>query len=107
MFCCQQKGISSHADCDISTDRADPDEKELARVDKEQRRRGDKERDKDRDDKDIDQDIKCSPQKRKNAHRVDDIVTDPYNKGEDVEPLDCLQGSLLLDSTWIYLSQAV
>ncbi|KAL1828774.1 paired amphipathic helix protein Sin3-like 3 isoform X2 [Daucus carota subsp. sativus] len=75
------KGISSHADCDISTDRADPDEKELARVDKEQRRRGDKERDKDRDDKDIDQDIKCSPQKRKNAHRVDDIVTDPYNKG--------------------------
>lgn len=79
------KGITSHADGDFSIDRPDPDDKELVIVDKEQQRRGDKDKegreDRDRDDKDIDHDVKCSPQKRKHTHKIDDTVTDPFYKG--------------------------
>lgn len=88
MFCYQQKGLTSHADGEFSIDRPDPDDKELVRVDKEQRRHGDKDKDRsedrDRDDKDIDHDVKCSPQKRKHTHKFDDTVTDPYYKGAEL-----------------------
>lgn len=112
MFCYHQKGITAHADCDFSIDRPDQDDKELVRVDKEQLRRGDKElrEDRDRDNNVSDHDVKCSPQKRKYTHSVDDIVTDPYYKG--AVPLffffclfwTCLGGSPLLGSPCIYLS---
>lgn len=104
----KERTAASHADCDFSVDRPDPEhDRSLIRSDKDQRRRGEKEKERredrdrrEREDRDYEHDGNCEfmqrfPPKRKPARRVEDAAE--YQGGDADENFGMLPVSSTCD----------